>query len=193
MHMKGNRISRQVLIVATAVLVMSSCNRTRNNPGYDYFPDMYYSQGYETYAPNPNFSDELTMRTPPDGTIPLEEVPFQYEKSEEGLLLAGRELENLLEPEQEVIEAGAGVYKVFCMMCHGEAGDGKGHLFTGGKYPYPPANLLQEKTLGRPDGELYHIITLGYGIMGAHGPMMTQQERWEVITYIREVLQANAK
>jgi len=42
-------------IIKTTFLVfllmnLSSCNRDRNNPGWDYFPDMFYSTAYETYS-----------------------------------------------------------------------------------------------------------------------------------------------
>ncbi len=41
----------------------------------------------------------------------------------------------------------------------------------------------------KPDGEMYHSITVGYGIMGAHGSQIRQEDRWKVILYIRDNLQ----
>ncbi len=195
MGMKGKSYHHlsTVLPAILLLLLAASCNRTRNNPGYDYFPDMYYSQAYETYAPNPNFSNGSTMRTPPPGSVPMDMVPFDYEKTEEDLLRAGRELVNPIPAGEAVRTAGKRVYGIFCINCHGENGDGQGFLYTSGKYLYPPANLLQQKTKDRPDGEIYHIITVGYGIMGAHGAMISQADRWKVIHYLREELQANAQ
>lgn len=181
---------KQLLIPVGLILVLfSSCDRTRSSTGWDYMPDMYYSEGYETWAPNENFEDGLTMRTPVEGTVPRDMVPFPYEKTDEDRLLAGAELVNPVEPTAGNIERGKEAYQVFCMNCHGEKGDGQGYLFTSQRYPYPPASLVNEKVRGLPDGEIYHAITVGYGVMGAHGAMISQPERWKIIHYIREELQ----
>jgi len=39
------------------------------------------------------------------------------------------------------------------------------------------------------DGEIYHSITVGYGIMGAHGGMIVPEDRWKIILHIRNDLQ----
>ena len=39
------------------------------------------------------------------------------------------------------------------------------------------------------DGEIYHTLTVGYGIMGAHGGMIRPADRWKIILYIHENLQ----
>ena len=181
---------RYILSTIGLVLLMAvSCDRTRSSTGWDYAPDMYYSEAYETYTPNENFPDGLTMRTPVEGTVPREMVPFGYVKSEEDLARAGRELNNPLPAEQLHVEQGGVLYGVFCKACHGELGDGQGFLYTSGRYPYPPSDLTGESVVARADGELYHAITVGYGVMGAHGAMIGQNERWKIIHYIRAELQ----
>ena len=69
------------------------------------------------------------------------------------------------------------------------AGDGQGFLYTSQRYPYPPANLISEEVKAKKDGEYYHAITVGYGIMGAHGAMIGPEDRWKIILHIRENLQ----
>ncbi len=152
-------------------------------------PDMYYSNAYETYAPNPNFGDQMTMRTPVEGTVPRDMVPFPYEKTDEDRLAAGEELVNPLGSSGANLARGKAEYGIYCLSCHGPAGDGKGHLFTSGRYPYPPASLVNDKVKGLRDGEIYHSITVGYGIMGAHGSMIRPEDRWKIILYLRENLQ----
>jgi hypothetical protein len=39
------------------------------------------------------------------------------------------------------------------------------------------------------DGEIYHTITVGYGIMGAHGGIVRPEDRWKIILHVRENLQ----
>ena len=181
-----------VFIFALGLLVTFSCDRTRSSTGWDYMPDMYYSNAYETYAPNPNFRDSLTMREPVEGTVPREMVPFQWEKTEEDRLVAGRELVNPWNPTEENLTRGSEAYGIFCMSCHGPEGDGQGYLYTSGRYPYPPASLINDRVKAQSDGEIYHAITVGYGIMGAHGSMILPEDRWKIILFVRENLQAQA-
>jgi len=63
------------------------------------------------------------------------------------------------------------------MQCHGKKGDGQGFLYTSKKYAFPPVNLLLEKTVNRPDDEIYHIINVGINIMGAHASQLSQDDR----------------
>jgi cytochrome c len=150
---------------------------------------MIHSRAYETYTPNPNFSDSMTMRVPVEGTIPRDMVPYPYEKNDTDLKLAGKTFENPLESTTSVIEEGKRLYGKFCIICHGEKGEGQGYLITSGKYNVRPRDLTSEKIQNYKDGEIYHVITVGYGVMGAHGPMIRQEDRWKIIHYIREELQ----
>lgn len=182
-------MNRIKILVFLIVIVAMSCDRTRTSTGWDYMPDMYYSEAYETNAPNENFKDGLTMRVPVEGTIPRGYTPFPYEKTLEDQIRAGKELVNPVEITQETVAAGKERFEIFCINCHGEKGDGKGYLFTSGRYPYPPASLVSEKVVALNDGEIFHAITLGYGVMGAHGSMIPRDQRWQIINYIREDLQ----
>jgi mono/diheme cytochrome c family protein len=180
---------RYILIGSLISLAMISCDRTRSSTGWDYMPDMYYSNAYESYTPNPNFEDSMTMRVPVKGTVPKGMVPFPWEKTDEDRIAAGEALVNPLEPTAGNLEKGKAAFEVFCIDCHGAAGDGQGFLFTSHRYPYPPANLVSDKVKALKDGEIYHTITVGYGIMGAHGAMIGPEERWEIILYLRAYLQ----
>lgn len=177
------------LLAAAVVLVFSSCDRDNNHPGWDFFPDMAYSHAYETNAENPNFKNKTTMREPVSGTISREIVPYPYQKTDQDRLLAGKELMNPLSYTPENINRGKVVYQNFCQVCHGETGDGKGFLFTSGKYPYPPASLINDKMKATPDGEVYHVITVGFGIMGSYGSQIRPDDRWKAIMYIRKELE----
>ena len=86
------------------------------------------------------------------------------------------------------MEEGKRLFDIFCVNCHGENGDGQGFLYTSKKYPYPPASLISDKIKSNPDGEMFHVITIGWGVMGAHGAQVLPDERWKIITYIRSVL-----
>lgn len=171
---------------AIGVLAIQSCDRDKNNPGYDYFPDMAYSRAYETYAENPNFKDGKTLQAPADGTYSREGEYYPYKKTDADLLKAAK-LKNPLLPDTANIGRGKVVFQNVCLQCHGAKADGKGQLFVSGKYPFPPANLLLPKTVNRTDGEIYHIITVGFGIMPPHEIIVQPNDRWKAVLYLRSL------
>ena len=93
MKAAGFRKINFVLIVIP-VFLLWSCDRTRNEKGYEYFPDMAHSWAYETYTPNPVFRDGKTMQSPPKGTVPREMIPYQFPATPEGRIAAGLALKN---------------------------------------------------------------------------------------------------
>ena len=175
-------------ILAVLALTLFSCNRKKTDPGYIYFPDMTYSRAFDTYSENPNFDNNMTLREPADVTIPRGYEPFPYVKTEEDMILAGKELTSPFEPTSEILERGALVYQRNCKQCHGEIGDGQGHLYTSKRYPYPPASLITDKMKAKPLGEMFHQVTVGWGIMGAQGPILRPEDRWKVVLYVRHEL-----
>lgn len=86
-------INRAICLLLFSVL-LNGCDRNRNTPGWDYFPDMFYSTAYETFTKNPNFEDGITMRVPPAGTVPRGFTPFNYTIDPESRVRAGIELTN---------------------------------------------------------------------------------------------------
>ena len=180
-----------IIFIAAAwgILFLGSCDRNRTHPGWDYFPDMFYSAAYETYSSNPNFEDGKTMRKPVEGTIARDFIPFQYTIQPEDRILAGEELVNPFEGDERVLERGKEAYNAFCQNCHGDKGEGQGYLHTSGMYVALPRSLVNERAVSLKDGEIYHTITLGLGSMGAHGSQVRPDDRWKIITYIRMVLQ----
>lgn len=184
-------IKSSVVVLAAFFMAATytSCDVQKDEPGYSYLPDMTHSRAYETYTPNPNFADSMTMRVPVEGTVPRGKTPYPYDKNDEDMKLAGKTFENPLEPTDSIIQEGKKYYARYCLMCHGKQGRGNGHLVTSGKYNYQPRDLTSERVLNRKDGEIYHIITVGYGLMGAHGAIVEPENRWKIVHYIRHELQ----
>jgi len=190
-QMKKNKTFLSIIAAAGLLLMTGSCDRSRNDKGYEYFPDMAHSIAAETYTPNPNFADGQTMRLPAENTIPREMVPYPYDNSLESRALAAAELINPLEATEKNLLIGKEQYRIFCENCHGTLGDGKGYLFTSKKYAIQPASLLSEKMLGAPEADIYHVITAGYQVMGAHGQMIRPDDRWRIAMFVKNELQAN--
>jgi mono/diheme cytochrome c family protein len=189
----NSKINRNKVLILTFLLgafaLVSSCDYDRRTTGYEYFDDMAHSKAYESYTANPNFADGKTMQPPVAGTIPRGIVPYIYEKTDEDRALAAATLVNKLEANNENLQRGKKMYGVYCLQCHGEKGDGLGALYVNKKYPYPPASLLSEKMLPAAEGDIYHVITVGHGIMAEHGSMIRPEDRWKIAMYIKEELQ----
>jgi len=182
---------KRLIIPAAAVLAFSfsSCDRTRNQKGYEYFPDMAHSLAFETYTPNNVFANGMTEQLPVAGTIPRGFIPYQYPATPEGRLLAGKELVNPLEISAENTLKGKELFTRFCIGCHGENGSGNGHLYTSGKFAIQPASLINERMKAAPIGEIFHVITRGWNTMGAHGPQIRPDDRWLIAMYVKNELQ----
>ena len=173
-----------IYFITLVCIAFQSCDRDKNNPGYDYMPDMAYSKAYETYAPNPNFKDGKTLQTPVEGTISREGEYYPYKKTDADMKKAAS-LKNPIVPNDENLARGGVVYNNICLQCHGEKADGNGHLYKSGKYPMHPANLINPKIINLSDGEMFHTITVGFGVMPAHGIIVRPDDRWKIILYIR--------
>ncbi len=184
-YLQGKPYRAIFLVLLLAFL--SACNRDRNHPGWDYFPDMFYSTAYETFSKNPNFENGMTMRVPVPGTVPRDFTPFDYTNDPESRILAGKELVNPFDSTTENLSRGKVVYTIFCTGCHGDKGDGNGHLYTSGLYPLKPLSVAGENAVKLKDGEIFHTITLGLRSMGAHGSQIHPDDRWKVVLYVRKL------
>src|SRR5690554_47441 len=179
------KIFKMKYLLIAVVLLLSSCDRDRNNPGWTFFPDMEESLAYETWSENPYMPESKTMTGPVEGTVAIHEHAFRFVKTPEDEQRAAS-IENPLAGEYNEEQAII-LYNKYCIICHGEKGDGQGHLFTSGKYPIPPANFHAERAMEKTDGQLFHNIRIGFGVMGPHGPMMSVEDSWQLVNYIRHL------
>lgn len=180
-----------LLIITFSLVLFTSCDRGKNNPGYIYFPDMTYSRAYESFSPNPVFEGGHTMITPVEGTVPRDIIPYYLTNSVEDRVLAGKIYENPFQANETSLTRGHEMFVRFCVQCHGEKGDGKGILYTSGRYPFPPRSLLTDLVQEVPNGEIFHVITVGFGVMGAHGSQINPDDRWHIANYVQNVLSSD--
>ncbi|TVQ84846.1 MAG: cytochrome c [Bacteroidetes bacterium] len=171
------------------LLFAISCDRSREDKGYEYFPDMAHGYDYKTYSENPAMEDGRTMRKPVEGTVPRHMQPYPYTADFEGRELAGQNLRNPLTITAGLLEDGRALYDIFCAQCHGVEGDGQGWLHTSGKYVIPPTSLLDDEIVAQPEGEMYHVISAGWGVMGEHGSLITPEQRWKIVAFIEHIIQ----
>ncbi len=173
------------LAILVIVAIFISCDDNRNEPGWSYFNDMEKSQAYETWSENPYMPGGKTMTGPVQGTVATHEHAYNFVKTPEDELKAAP-LENPLSKEFNAEHAKI-LYDRFCLNCHGEKGDGQGFLYTSKKYPLPPGNFTAERAMKKTDGQLFHNIRVGFGVMGAHGPQLSVDDTWQLVSYIRHL------
>lgn len=78
---------------------------------------------------------------------------------------------------------GARIFKTRCMICHGSQGKGDG---IGGKALEPkPQNLTSDMVQKQTDGEIFWKITTGRNDMIKWGPILTEEQRWDLVNFVR--------
>lgn len=83
----------------------------------------------------------------------------------------------------ESLKAGQSVFETYCVMCHGE--DGKGSGPVGRYFDPPPADLTAGFMAQISDGQLFVMITNGVGRMPPFQDDLTEEQRWQVVDYLR--------
>lgn len=175
----------QFLFLAIPALTLFSCGKTDpNSPGTEFMPDMYRSTSYESNSKNTLFADSMTNRTPVSGTIAIGHMPYPYQNDSLGYELAGRWLRNPFGASVENIETGKVLYGKFCVHCHGEGGEGDGHMVAIGKYPAPPPSY-KGALKNLPEGKMMHTLQYGKNMMGSHASQLSSEERWKIIRYVQ--------
>ena len=84
------------------------------------------------------------------------------------------------------LERGEEMYLRACAPCHGDAGDGQGYIVQTGAYPLI-FTLLADNVRAYTDGYLYGMVRVGRGLMPAYGHQVTNQDRWHIVNYVRQL------
>jgi len=95
-----------------------------------------------------------------------------------------RKLRNPVPATADALAAGSEIYKQHCQRCHGANGDGKGEKAA--ELSVAPGDFTDTRKMSTlTDGELFWEITKGRRPMPAFGDKLSDQERWQVVDWIR--------
>lgn len=124
-----------------------------------------------TYSPGPLPEDQVhayfTGRPAPGSDTFVEETPVPISRA--------------------VLERGQQRYDIYCGICHGGTGDGRGAVTqrgVGRSMVQPPA-FTTDRIMNMPDGQIYNIITNGGSVMPSYRVQIPVEDRWAIISYVR--------
>lgn len=171
------------LLVFSAVSCFSTDDRN-----YQYFPNMYVSEAYEAYGNYEVFQHGQSAKLPVKGTIPRGWMPFEYENTNEDYLAAKANLKNPLPYTEENVAAGQELFTIYCAVCHGDKGDGKGILAEREKILGIPAYNAPGRDITM--GSTYYVMYYGLNTMGSYASQTTAKERWQIAHYVMDLKRA---
>lgn len=179
-----NKIS--FVILGSALII--SC-KDNESPNYQFMPNMYEAVSYETYSESEAFKGRNMIKgqqaqLTPKGVIKRGYEVFEYENTPEQKELAKANLKSPIDTLDTKQKAKSKeLYGIYCAICHGEAGDGKGNLVKKEKFLGVPSYKDREIT----KGSVYFVVTHGLNSMGSHASQLSQEERWLVTDYVMEL------
>ena len=186
-----------VFIIAAIVSIFGFRGSLSEKTPIEVFPDMdrqakYKPQGGKTSsAAGPN-NRRVPVNTWGRGNyLSYEEVfseDFEDTKLGSTAYLYGKEadgswVEKLpVEADFSLIELGREKYEIFCLACHGAAGDGNGVTKP---YGILATSYHDDRLRNEADGYIYDVIANGKGLMYGLKDRLTPKERWAVVLYVR--------
>ena len=178
-----------VAVAAVALLLLASgcLAKSGNYAPIDWAAEMHYTQ---TYRP----------QEPPRLDSPPGAVPFKFADDERALTREPHydpeDYTDLVNPREGEAAAGtdgnaeaAELFRWNCSHCHGMAGagDGRVNAFLEAYSYVPVPDLSDEATVEKTDGDIYGIVTDGVLVMPAFKNLLSPEDRWLLVDYVREL------
>ena len=85
--------------------------------------------------------------------------------------------------DANVMARGRERFDIFCSPCHGRTGQGDGMIVRRG-FRRPPT-FHQDRLRSAPVGQLFDVITNGFGAMPDYAVQVRPEDRWAIIAYVR--------
>ena len=186
-----------VLVIAVTVSILGFRGSLTEKEPVEVFNDMDRQAKYKPQAENAFYANGQNDRLPPKLTLSrgnalsVKEVfnpDFKALSSAEELLLSGKEANGDFSDtfpypvDFELMQYGQESYNIFCMTCHGVAGDGNGVTKP---YGILATSYHDERLRTAPDGYIYDVITNGKGLMYGLKDRLSVKQRWAIVLYLR--------
>ncbi len=121
----------------------------------------------------------LVIKVSALGTLP----DYSFQDDKWVAPASAKSLKNPDTGDKSSIKRGKGFYKSYCVVCHGETGEGDG---PGSKaLEKKPANHTSSDVQKQTDGEIYWKISEGRGNMVGWKNILKEQDRWDLVNFVR--------
>lgn len=184
----------KLIALAIVVCLVSCGNEEKDKRGIELMPDMFHTPAFKSQTAgtivvegrdaqgNPVQREVQfpAMLTPPAGTVPRSFQPYPLAAND---LVGARAHRNPQSATPAVLRQGQQDFLTYCAPCHGRDGDAaNGYVarFFGG---IPSLNGLS--ILQMPDGEIFHVLTVGKGRMLNLRAQLPPERRWGVASFLR--------
>lgn len=149
--------------------------------------DMHDQPRLKPYAKSKFFADHRAMRPLVPNTVARgrldEDVHFHQGKVD------GKDAETFpMAITKEVLARGRERFAIYCINCHGMAGDGDGMIVSRG-LKRPPSYHI-DRLRQAPPGYVYGVITNGFGVMYDLADRIKPEDRWAITAYVRALQQS---
>ena len=198
-----------VLGISAAVMLAGCAGG--DNQGLEYAPNMYHSvpydpltqvtdkdagrwvtsidypDGHAEYYNSNNLNHGMNMREPVKNTVKRNAQGWlPYRISKDSIAFA-ESLKNPLDSSAAIVSEGKILYETYCDHCHGPKGKGDGKVAElDGQVKYAGvANLTSDALKNISEGHIFHVITMGKGLMWAHGSQISPEDRWKIAKYVK--------
>lgn len=164
-----------VAAIAIVFLFLAGCDKTGT---------LIDQPRYDPLEAGDLFADGQSARQPVPGTVPYSGDSSPNSPELTGQADNGEPTKGFpVKVDQKLVQLGQERYNIYCIPCHGPAGEGNGKVTAFG-FGKPPS-LLADPAKALSDGDIFMIIENGRGKMFPYGYRVKAPERWAVIAYVR--------
>ncbi len=193
-----------IFFAAVIALAFSACKDKRST-GLEYARNMYDPIALNTDQPVSTSNPDLKSfgghapQVPPAHTKPVGFNKYDdFPNNQAGYEAAGIQMVNPLSADSVTMLEGKHLFTVFCSPCHGDKGDGQGHLVKIEKFNGVPSYYEGNSSRGGAmadltAGKIYHTITYGLNNMGSHASQISPTDRWKVVEWVQHLQQAKGQ
>ncbi|WP_420319129.1 c-type cytochrome [Ekhidna sp.] len=104
--------------------------------------------------------------------------------------IAAPEADKLVNPikdKEAALKLGKEIYTDECVVCHGTYGNAETNIAK--TLEQKPKNFTKKDFMQQSDGAIFWKLSEGRGLMQPFKTMLTEEEIWSVVVYVKELAQ----
>ena len=183
--MSGFRTFCYLLLLSVITLIGCYQGRPSKEPPIHLIPNMDSQPKYNAQSESEFFADGATMRQPVVGTVARGYLRADDEYYR-GKTASGNFVREAPVPvTMAVLKRGQERFSIYCTVCHGAVGDGKGIVAIKNVGLVPPPSFHEDNLMNIEDGHLFDVMTNGIRTMPSYKHQVSVEDRWAIVRYIR--------